>query len=211
MNKKAFVLVGIFIFTTQLSFAHPPTDIQLQYDSQKDLLLIDIKHLSRDKRKHYIQKIQVTKNEEAPIVNYYRQQVQPNSFYVEIPLTAEENDVITVKAYSRKGGTKEVALELTKEVLEAEIVHPKSLSRSVSTIPQDKSKLRPAVPKDPEISRPTIPTDPEKQRPAVTSDPSVAKPAVTTDPSKTKPAVSHDPDVAIPTIPTDPSKIKPAI
>ena len=210
MFRQFYLILSIIILASASSYAHPPAGIDLQYDSKNEVLMVDVNHLSRDHRRHYIQEVEVRVNDSAPIVKTFRQQIQPNSMFVDIPLKAEEGDTISVTAFSREGGTKEASIEITKALLEEGVVPRKEFSRAVSTTPSDKSKIRPAISTDPDISKPAIPTDRTKQRPAVTRNPAVAQPAVSMKPSVTTPAVARDPSTAKSPHPDDPSKLIPA-
>lgn len=199
-----------FLFLVQTVFAHPPSTIHLQYDAHNQKLLIDIRHVSHAAAKHYIQKIEVIKNEEPPLIELYRQQVDPNDFKVEWPLAAKEGDTVKVIAYSRQGGSAEETLKLTVDTFEKEVVPFAPPSRSTSTTPQDPKQIKNPVPSDPKISKPTIAQDPTKNKAVITFDPSVAKPAAPKISPVLKPAVPTDPSVIKPAVPKDSSQ-KPAV
>ena len=205
-----FLNLSVVIFMPPPAFAHPPSSLDLQYDNKGQKLLIDVHHVSPNGMRHYIAKIEITKNNEAPVVNYYRQQVDPNNFQVEVPLKVKEGDTITVEAFSRSGGSTAETLEITKDVIEKEVKPFKTPSRGIPTTPDDPDKIHPAVPTDPEVSHPAVPTDPEKIKPAATMDPSVLHPAVPDDPSISKPTTPRDPSKIKSTTPADPFQQKPA-
>ena len=213
MNRGLKFVLGLsVVFLVPSSvFAHPPSSIDLQYDKKNQKLLIDVHHVSQKGFRHYIEKIQITKNNEAPVVNYYRQQVDPNEFQVAVPLQAKAGDAIKVEAFSNQGGSTSETLEITKEVLEKAVKPFAPASRAKSTIPQDSDKISPAVPTDPEVAHPTVPNDPKKIRPATTMDSSVLSPAVPEDPSISKSTIPNDPSQIKSTIPEDSSDQRPAV
>ncbi len=211
MARSFYISVCWVFLQAAICAAHPPSGIDVQYDASRGKLMLDVKHLSRDNVGHYIQRIEIQKNDERPRSFSYRQQVHPNSFTADITYSVETFDKLKITAYSREGGSKTVEWEATEEEMAREVEPRAKRQRSISTHPKDSDRLKPAVPTDPEISKPAVPKDSDKIRPAFTRDPDIAKPAIPTDPSKIRPAVSYDPDVAKPTHPRDPSKLKPAV
>ncbi len=209
-NPLKYIISLSFLFFVQSIYAHPPNAINLQYDAKNQKLLIDVEHVSHNQFKHYIQKIEVVKNAEPPVIEYYHQQVDPNNFQVEISLSAKEGDTIKVTAYSMQGGSTEANLQLTKDMLGKEIVPFVQPSRSVSTTPDDPDQIKKSVPDDPKISKPTIPRDPKKIKPVVTYDPTVAKPAAPKNSPVLRPAIPTDPSLIKPAVPQD-STQKPAV
>jgi len=213
MNKRRLLFVECVLgfgltFFIGSSSATPPRSVELQYDAKNGKLFIDIAHISDDQNRHYIQKIEVFQNAQAPIViEHYRQQVNPTNFYVTMPMKAEIGDIIKVVAHCREGGSVEGMLEIAEDLLEKEAVPFPTPARAVPTLPSDPQKSRPAVTVDPRVAKPTLPKDPAKVKPAVTRDPSVAKPAVPKDPSISKPAVPED---SKPAAPKYSSSLKPA-
>lgn len=212
MLFRCLIVIFLIALHPSPARAHPPSDITLHYNATEQKLLIEIAHVSRDRLQHYIYKIEVRKNDLPPETHYYRQQVQPSGFDVEIPLSAEEGDLITVTAYSRKGGKRETTLEITPEILEAETPIRKTAQRAAAPIPQDPEKIRPAVSRDPDVAKPAVPRSGDRVRPAVLTDhPSAVAPVPPREASIVRPAVTKDTAVAKPPIPEDPSKIKPAL
>ena len=119
--KKILIVFSLFIFwLTPTSDAHPPRNITLNYNDSDKILVIDIKHLSRDHARHYIKKIEVSLNGNDPQIIFNRQQVRPNNFTKEIPYQATSSDIIAVKAYCSKGGKFEESLTVTDEMIAAQ-------------------------------------------------------------------------------------------
>lgn len=211
MHKAIYITLCLLALQAGNCWSHPPSSIGVQYDKDNNTLMLDVKHLSRDNIGHYIQRIDVQKNQDPPRSYTYRQQVHPNFLNVDLDMAIEVGDELTIHAYSRQGGVKELIWEATEDELKKDITPRQKRSRAISTHPRNSKKLKSAVPKDSKISRPTRPSDPNKNRPAFSRDPSIAKPAIPKDRSKLRPAVTTDPNIARPTHPKDPSKLKPAV
>ncbi len=202
--------LSLLFLTAPPGFPYPPQSIDLQYDAAGQQLLVNVAHISRHKNNQFIKKIEVVKNNGTPVVQEYRQQVDPNNFTTKIPLSAEKGDVIKVTAYAQEGGSAEATLSITEDLLKGTVTAFPEPSRAIAPHPSDPDKLNDAVPADPKISKPTFPEDPDKIRPAVTRDPAVAKAAVPQDPKISKPAVPTDPTITKPAAPQYSDSLKPA-
>jgi len=210
MHKSLYISVCLLFLQAGISHGHPPGNIVVQSDSSRTQLMLDVQHVSRDNVGHYIQRIEIQKND-SPAKSYtYRQQVQPTAFSVDIPFKVEEDDTLIITAFSREGGKKSVEWTASEDELAKELIPRRELSRSASTRPSNPDRIREAVPKNSDISKPTIPTDPTKVRPAYSRDPKIARPTHPKDKSTLRPAVTLDPNIAKPTHPTNSDKIKPA-
>jgi len=60
LQKKIFwsLVLSLFI-PAQSVFATPPKEIKLNYDKDKNVLIVEITHITRDRTEHYIRKILV--------------------------------------------------------------------------------------------------------------------------------------------------------
>ena len=111
-KKFIALMAGITALISSSVFAHPPREIKMEYDAVQKILKIDMEHVSRNHTRHYIRKIVVTVNDRPPMVEYYRQQVNPAHFTVEIPLEAKGGDKIAIQAYSSEGGIQEASIDV---------------------------------------------------------------------------------------------------
>ena len=69
MRWIKYLLFAFIVFlVSSKSFAHPPTDLTLEYDSTKKSLHISMAHVTHHMRRHHIRKIEVYKNKEDPVV-----------------------------------------------------------------------------------------------------------------------------------------------
>ena len=141
MLRKEFVL-GLFVclFITSPILAHPPSDIKLSYDLKEKILRIEMRHPTIDARKDCIRKLEVRKNLEDPLV--FRYNIQPNTmnFIEEVAIDAKEDDTLTIKAYSRDGGSATASL-LVKAEEEADQAREKE-SANENNSPKDKNHGR---------------------------------------------------------------------
>ena len=209
MHMKTLSLFAAFLLLAAPAWARPPSKITAQYDQSKGILMLDIHHLSRNNVREYIKRVEVSKNGGSPVVERPRQQINPNVQYVDVSLKAEKGDVLTITAESSLGGELTQELEITEELLKAEIQPRQAPRRAVSTHPADTSKLRAAVPLgDSDVVTAAVPKDPDKYSSPHPTDSSKLRPAVPRGSDVMKPAVN--PEVSTSAHPTDKSKYKPA-
>jgi len=105
--RTLFILMMFLYITPILSFAHSPVEMTLSYDLEEQKLHLKLMHTSKNLNKHYIRKISIQLNDQEPVLQYFQRQKAPAFFKDEVPFEAEDGDTITVKAYCKKGGTKE--------------------------------------------------------------------------------------------------------
>lgn len=129
-------LLGFLLLST-LVYAHPPAEIELDYNLAKQVLHVQMRHTTHDPREDYIRKIQIIKNENEPIVKRYN--IQPNTleFSEELEIEAEEGDRLTVKAFSREGGT-----AVNSIIVKAAEVEAESTSNGKDVRGKSKKKLK---------------------------------------------------------------------
>ena len=110
MKRVNLFILFFLVFLVIDSWAHPPSDITLEYDKERKILKILLKHVTEDIQEHRIRKIIVTKNNEEPLKFYYSSQTSPKEFIQEISLEAQSGDTIVVKAICSQAGNKEETL-----------------------------------------------------------------------------------------------------
>lgn len=203
-----FIMIGTF--TAGPAWARPPSKINAQYDSKNHVLMLDIHHISRDNLNEYVKRVEIRKNDDSPIIKTPRQQINPNIQYLDVALKAEKGDVISIMAESSLGGELSTELEITEELLEAEITPRPKLRRAAATRPSNSDKIRAAVPRaGSDVVKPAVPTDPDKYSSPHPKDSSKLRPAVPRGSDVQKPAVNRD--ASIPTHPKDRTKYRPAV
>ena len=115
MKNRIFVIMSLFLLLTVFSLqAHPPSSIQLDYDLQKKILHIEIKHISRNPREHRIRRIFIYVNDSEPRELYLSHQTTLASDIEDIELDAKPGDRIRVKAFCSDSGEKEATLVVTE-------------------------------------------------------------------------------------------------
>ncbi len=103
------IAIGL-VFGSKIVSAAAPLKIDLSYDQEKETLHIDVTHHSHNQNEHFIKKIIIKKNSEAPVTLYFRLQVDHVHFITDAPLKAQPGDVIEVEATDNKGGSKSETL-----------------------------------------------------------------------------------------------------
>lgn len=108
-------ILPVIIFTLVSSlgtvFAHPPTDLKLEYNLDSQTLHVEMKHVvGNTNDADHIRKIEIYKNQEDPITKYIVKQTTPAIEVDDIALTAKPGDVIRVVAFSSRGGSTEATL-----------------------------------------------------------------------------------------------------
>jgi len=125
----SFLAAILLIVSVQPLEAHPPRDIELAYDMEKQTLHIEMVHQVHNTRKDFINKLEVTKGEDEPIVNFYAKQNPGITWAKDVEIEAEAGDIIKIKVLSRDGGsgTAEItveAAEKSEEEVEPEVEEP---------------------------------------------------------------------------------------
>ena len=111
---KKFRLLSMilgFVFISPSLYAHPPSEMKLNYDAKQKLLHIEIKHLSYNPREHHIRRLMIVKNDEQPLISYFSSQ-KPDGLSQDVTIDAKKGDIIYVKAYCSDSGTKEETLAI---------------------------------------------------------------------------------------------------
>ena len=96
----------------KLAGAHPPSNMTLDYDLEKRVLHITMKHVTNNSREHYIRLIVIYKNGEEFASYFLPYQVSPKGIDREVAMDAETGDEIKVKAICSDAGRKEVTLTI---------------------------------------------------------------------------------------------------
>jgi hypothetical protein len=111
MKRSVFLLFLLLVIPVSISFSTPPTSITLSYDASKGILHVEAIHPSFNLEKSYVRLMNVYVNgNQVSTMNYSRQD-DPNKFTDDVPVSAQEGDVIKVDLFCSLGG--ELAQELT--------------------------------------------------------------------------------------------------
>ncbi|OGX24937.1 MAG: hypothetical protein A2787_03165 [Omnitrophica WOR_2 bacterium RIFCSPHIGHO2_01_FULL_48_9] len=106
---KFFILLAI-LSTAGTSWAIPASKIELSYDPGKKILHTKVSHVTQRNRKHYIRSIIVYKNDQEVKSLHYVVQEKSSGVEEDIPLEANKDEVIRVKAQCTESGPKEETL-----------------------------------------------------------------------------------------------------
>jgi len=112
MKGKVYFLFLIMLFPFFLVFSQRPKDISLNADFANNSIKIVITHIVTNPRKHYIRMVEVTVDDQKPLVyRFFFQRGDKKTFSVDIPDLGGVKK-ITVKAYPDRGGTLEKKFDI---------------------------------------------------------------------------------------------------
>lgn len=117
LQRVCLALAGV-AGTHTLLHAHPPSEVRMAYDFEDKALKLDMAHVTRDRKSHFIRRVDLSLNGEERDTIYFPFQKSRTTFETDISLEAEAGDVVYVKIYCGEGGTEEA--ELTIEEPEPE-------------------------------------------------------------------------------------------
>ena len=105
---------GAVLFLTVMAlnaYAHPPSDIQITFNSQTKILQAVMRHNVKDSTKHFIEKVDVGLNGEEIISHMISRQDNNQEQTIEYLIPdAKAGDILSVEGYCNLGG------KLEKEV-----------------------------------------------------------------------------------------------
>jgi hypothetical protein len=116
VSRKSTVvsLLSMLVCLTFLAggaFAHPPSDIALSYDGVSQILKVGITHASKSPDKHYIKKVEITKNGAVVYAEDYKIQPEAPSFSYDYKIDIAAGDAVEVKVSCSVFGSKKKKLE----------------------------------------------------------------------------------------------------
>jgi len=109
-KKKIYYLISVFsiIFLTISGInvrAHPPQDLELEYDSNTNTLEVSITHVVSDNTRHYIFSVVVSVNGSVVHSPTYTSQPDLSFFIYEYIVTTNTGSTIQVTAACIEGGS----------------------------------------------------------------------------------------------------------
>lgn len=112
MKKTAFILCGSLMIST-LAFAHPPSDIKIQFDPVAKVLLATIEHRVSNPKTHYIKKVDIGLNgKEIQTLTFTKQDANTEqTFAIPIP-EAKTGDILSVEGYCNISGVLEKEIKV---------------------------------------------------------------------------------------------------
>lgn len=112
---KLVLFVVLLVMFPNAVNAHPPSDLALSYDLEKQTLYVKMRHTTHDPREDYIRKIEISVNGQEPILKHYTIQLNTLEFSENVSLPAKEGDSIRIKAFSKEGGSSEATMLVPKK------------------------------------------------------------------------------------------------
>lgn len=107
------VILAMLIASSVL--AHPPKSLSLEYDSDSDILTVDVMHSVKDAAKHYVNKVVVKLNGRKIVEQTFKRQVDEEVQQVTYKvIDAVEGDKLTVTGYCNISGKKSAELIVTQ-------------------------------------------------------------------------------------------------
>jgi desulfoferrodoxin (superoxide reductase-like protein) len=114
MNKSriaiSILLTSTLVFSL-VSYAHPPTKIDINFNNEDKILKVEIYHPVLAPENHYIKGIEIYINDNLKIIQKFDRQLSKESQKAGYFLfEAKKGDVIKIKAYCNKHGDKTATL-----------------------------------------------------------------------------------------------------
>lgn len=106
-GRLYFVLVPLIIMAMLVSAvsAHPPSALNLTYNSATSELAVTIVHAVKDPADHYIDPVVVRSGDNVLISAHYTSQPATGAFTLLYPVPAKSGDLLEVNATCNKGGS----------------------------------------------------------------------------------------------------------
>jgi hypothetical protein len=93
-----FLFVGIMMILPDMVSAHAPSSLQLSYEIATETLTVEIFHSVSDNTTHYINKVEIWKNNMLNQTHDYASQPTLNQFSYTYDINASAGDELKVKA-----------------------------------------------------------------------------------------------------------------
>lgn len=114
--RKIIALVVFSLLGASMAYAHPPSDIQVSFDSTSKTLQAVILHSVNNPGNHYINKVDVGLNGKEIIEQTISKQDNNTSQTVRYYIPdAKEGDVLFVEGYCNVSGTLKKEMTVTKK------------------------------------------------------------------------------------------------
>lgn len=108
-----FLIVMLFCLCPQLTYAHPPQDVKLSYDAGSQTLTVTITHKTPFPGSHYINNVEIKKNDAVIGTYTYEKQPDPETFTYAYTVPAVSGDTIEVTAGCNIYGSKKTTITVT--------------------------------------------------------------------------------------------------
>lgn len=108
MLRKFTLVLSIWMLITTFAIAHPPRDLNAEFDLERNMLVINLTHVSGGKdANHYISEIVVNHNGENVIAQRNTRQLGNRAIYLYFMPSVDVGDTIKVTAICNVSGKKE--------------------------------------------------------------------------------------------------------
>ncbi len=112
MKKTILMLCGL-LFTSTLAFAHPPSDIKIQFDDKTKTLTVVIQHRVSNPQSHYINKVDIGLNgKEIQMLPFTSQDNNATQTVKITVLEAKKGDTLSVEGYCNLSGKLEKEIKV---------------------------------------------------------------------------------------------------
>ena len=108
------VFLMFYCVCPPLTYADPPQDVKLTYDSHSQTLTVTITHKSSFTGYHYIKSVEIKKNGIAVSTNTYDSQPDPETFTYKYKVSAAKGDTLEANAACSLFGSKTSILVVGK-------------------------------------------------------------------------------------------------
>jgi len=92
------VLASVLFLCTSPSEGHAPSDMELEYDYGSQVLSVTITHTTPAPSSHYVETVDVYRNDILVLEEHYDSQPDPRTFTYEYEVTAVDGDILRVHA-----------------------------------------------------------------------------------------------------------------
>ena len=110
----SLILVAVCFMYPQTSFANPPKDVQVSYDSTSQILTVAITHKSPFPSFHYIKSVEVKNNGNIVSSNKYKNQPDQATFTYSYKVPANAGETLEVTASCSLYGSKTTNITVGK-------------------------------------------------------------------------------------------------
>ncbi len=106
MTRIFIFFIGILLSTIVVMVAHPPSNMELSYDNETQILEVFVEHNVGNTSNHYVENLTVTHNDREILVHHLTEQENEDgvTFKYRLP-NAEQGMVIKVTAECSRVGS----------------------------------------------------------------------------------------------------------
>jgi hypothetical protein len=110
----SLILLAVCFIYPQTSFANPPQDVKLSYDSKSQMLEVTITHKSSSPNFHYIKSVEIKKNGKVESTNKYENQPDQAAFTYSYKVLAMPGETLEATASCSLFGSKTINFTIEK-------------------------------------------------------------------------------------------------